>query len=135
MQAHIAKPLRLGELCDVLGRWSSRIPGPATCPVPEIEQETDPRLNRMFGERVDEAPKAIDKVIGRKEMDEDAKTEIASLLHQIAGVAGYFGQGDFGEKCREVEHRLLGSPASGAQIDLLEEIRDEIDPLAGTRAD
>ncbi len=133
MQAHIAKPLRLGELCDVLARWSSRIPGPATCPVPELEQETDPRLNRMFAERVDEALKAIDRVVAREEMSEDEKTEIASLLHQIAGVAGYFGQAELGEKCREVEHRLLDSSASGQQFALLTEIRDEIDVRTGTQ--
>ncbi|WP_137681317.1 CHASE domain-containing protein [Aurantiacibacter suaedae] len=126
MQAHVAKPLRLAQLNRVLAGWSKRGAEPDLSPATELEQETDPRLNRMFDERVSGALEAIDAVIARNDMTEEERTEIASLLHQIAGVAGYFGRSELGEKCRDVERCLLADPAHSAGLDLLAEIREEI---------
>ncbi|MEL7708956.1 CHASE domain-containing protein [Citromicrobium bathyomarinum] len=114
MQAHIPKPLRLDVLCATLGKWAGRIPEPVVPSSPELEPETDPRLNQMFDERVEGVLKAISAVLSRGEIEDEERTEIAGLLHQIAGVAAYFDQAELGNRCREWENDLLeqGDPAS-----------------------
>ena len=126
MQAHVAKPLRLAQLNKVLARWNKRASEVSAAPVTEFEQETDPRLNRMFDDRVSGALAVIDAVIARNAMKDEERSEIAGLLHQIAGVAGYFGRSALGEKCRDIERLLLAGSGPDSGIDLLHEIRTEI---------
>ncbi|MEN7536299.1 CHASE domain-containing protein [Aurantiacibacter flavus] len=126
MQAHVAKPLRLAQLNKVLARWANRASETDVCPATELEEETDPRLNRMFDDRVSSALDVIDAVIARNEMKDEERTEIASLLHQIAGVAGYFGRSALGEKCREIERLLLDNSGHDSDLDLLHDIRAEL---------
>ncbi|GAB5348406.1 Sensor histidine kinase RcsC [Alteriqipengyuania sp. 357] len=126
MQAHIAKPLRMDDLCAALGKWAVRIPASAAPASSGIEPESDPRLNRMFNERVEGALQAIDAVIAREEIVDEESIEIAGMLHQIAGVAGYFDHAELGETCRDVEHRLLVPADPASRLELLRSVRTDL---------
>ncbi|MBB3033606.1 CHASE domain-containing protein [Alteriqipengyuania lutimaris] len=128
MQGHLAKPLRMGALCAAIGQWSPRIESRAQ-PVEEpFEQETDPRLNAMFADRKVAAIEAIDAAIGQGSLTEAERDEIAGLLHQIAGVAAYFGQQELGDFCRASQHGLKDAGDMGQALALLEAVRERLLP-------
>ncbi len=113
MQAHLAKPLRLDSLCAAISAWSLHSNDETEKSEEAFEEETDPRLRVMFEERIRAAVVAIDAAISRGSVSAEQTREIASLLHQIAGVAAYFGQQAVGEFCRASETNLLliGEPS------------------------
>ena len=130
MQAHLAKPLRLKDLCAAIAHWSSRVVIEPRSEENAIEEETDPRLRIMFDERKSAALDALAAALGKNEITEDRKKEVASLLHQIAGVAGYFGQAVLGETCREYERKILASRTDRDSRELMETIRGQISTVA-----
>ncbi|QWC57705.1 response regulator [Erythrobacter sp. 3-20A1M] len=126
MQAHLAKPLRVKDLRQTICRWSPRSPDRPAPAEPAIEEETNPRLQRMFADRKAATIAAIEAALKSGEVEDEAKTEIAGLLHQIAGVAGYFGQSDLGERCRTFERELLASSDPSATRELLAAIGEQL---------
>jgi CheY-like chemotaxis protein len=126
MQAHLAKPLRMKSLCSAIGTWSSRLVTEDQPSDEPFEEETNPRLRAMFEDRNKTALDAIEAAIQQGSVNEDEKGEIAGLLHQIAGVAAYFGQGKLGEFCR-MSQRELNEPMDETRaIALLQTIRERI---------
>ena len=125
MQAHLAKPLRLGELCAAIARWSARLEAE---PQPEkvFEEENDPRLRSMFDNRKLAAIEAIDAVMQLRHVTEEKKQEIAGMLHQIAGVAAYFGQQALGETCRTGQRELLHTQDDAGALELMEAMRQSL---------
>ncbi len=126
MQGHLAKPLRLKQLRTAIAQWSS--PSESTAPpqAEAIEEETDPRLRAMFEERNRVALDAIDAVFQKQSITEEEKQEIATLLHQIAGVAAYFGQETLGEACRASQREINAAQGDEAILDLLESVRTRL---------
>ncbi len=123
MQAHLSKPLRLRELCSAIGKWSgTTLPDP-TDPAAVIEEETDPRLRAMFEERIAAALEAVDFALAKSQPTEQEKSEIAGVLHQVAGVAAYFGQDQLGEFCRSVEWDLTKTPDDTLALELLRSVQ------------
>ena len=122
MQDHIAKPLRMRDLAAALQTW---VGGGESAPADEFEQETDPRLKAMFAERKDHALGLIEQALARRELAGEARQEIATALHQIAGVAAFFGQRELGEACLEAED-IVASPETGHLWDVLSSIRDRL---------
>lgn len=126
MQAHLAKPLRMKSLCSAIGTWSSRLVTEDQPSDEPFEEETNPRLRAMFEDRNKTALDAIEAAIQQGSVNEDEKGEIAGLLHQIAGVAAYFGQGKLGVFCR-MSQRELNEPMDETRaIALLQTIRERI---------
>ncbi|MFB0613746.1 CHASE domain-containing protein [Aurantiacibacter poecillastricola] len=107
MQAHLAKPLRLNELSAAIAEWSRGKDVAADESNYSFEEETDPRLRAMFDDRKAELAAVIEAAISRQDVSEDEKRTIAGLLHEIAGVAAFFGQADLGKECRDWEVELL----------------------------
>jgi len=88
-----------------------------------IEEETDPELRALFEQRRQASLDAVDAVLASHSIDAEQKQEIAELLHQVTGVAAYFGEADLGERCRVDERRLLQSADQQETRQLLEMLR------------
>ncbi|WP_372520210.1 CHASE domain-containing protein [Alteriqipengyuania sp.] len=128
MQAHLAKPLRLNSLCAAIARWSARIGRPEEPVRQAIEEETDPRLRSMFQDRKTAALATLDAALTAPSVSEEDREKIAGTLHQIAGVATYFGQQPLGDFCREAEKDLLATDEQSEVRLLLETIRTRLAP-------
>tara|TARA_R100001129_G_scaffold115989_2_gene80117 strand:+ start:2059 stop:5550 length:3492 start_codon:yes stop_codon:yes gene_type:complete len=128
MQAHLAKPLRMKALCSALSTWSSRVAADKQPAAELFEEETDPRLRAMFEDRKTAALVAIEAALGQGSVSEDEKADIVALLHQIAGVAAYFGGGELGDFCRTSQHDLNAAREGAHTIALLETIRERLRP-------
>ena len=136
MQAHLAKPLRLNALRAAISTWSSSsnetlraaqvtVVSSASEP-PEYEEETDPRIRAMFEERKVAALNAIDAVLLEKSIGNDGRETIAGLLHQISGVAAYFGEEEVGKYCRSEQAHLLAAHEEDRSRHLLKSIRNRL---------
>lgn len=122
MQGHIAKPLRMRDLATALHDWV----GQETEAGPDaIEQETDPRLVTMFAERKGQALALIEQVLAERQLSDAMRQEVASALHQIAGVAAFFGQAELGEQCLLAE-TAIESADDREPWDLLLSLRDRL---------
>ena len=132
MQAHLAKPLRLKNLRAAIAEWSPRSQADAqpeleAKPINEgIEQETDPRLQAMFQERVAHTRDAIDGILQRGQPTDGERTEIANTLHQLAGVSAYFGQDAFGAICRTKSHQLRDSSTTDETLGILRQVQEQL---------
>ena len=122
MQGHLAKPLRMRELVAALQRWVGT-PKPEAY---EYEQETNPDLLRMYAERKQAALAAIDAALDEEGPTEPKQQEIAGLLHQIAGVAAYFGELDLGEASSRAERVLAATTTSGDAAALLRKLKQRL---------
>ena len=87
---------------------------------------TNPRLRAMFDERVASIVTAIDAAVSDGSLSEEKKRTITGLLHQTAGVAGYFEQQALGEFCREMERKLLDTTDQALMLSMLETIRERL---------
>lgn len=129
MQAHLAKPLRLTELVAAIEAWSKpRIAGPtgAAKEEPALEEETDPRLRQMFEDRTHAAVKAMDRLLAAGQLDLELRDEIGSLVHQIAGVAAYFGQAALGDICRDFQHEFLDTEDDIIALKMVSKMRKRL---------
>lgn len=108
MQAHLSKPLRLRELRMALEQWGRPQEGAAIAdPQKQVPVEADPALVQMFAERKVSAVIAIDEAIRQGSLEGKTLADLAAQLHQIAGVAAYFGQAELGEASSDAEGQLL----------------------------
>ena len=119
MQDHLAKPMRMSDLVAVLQRWA----GSTGSEPAEYEQETNPELIRMFAERKALTFQAIDEALGGNDLGEEKRLELAALLHQIAGIAAFFGEVELGEATSQVEQALKDAAAPQDAAQLLEELQ------------
>mgnify|MGYP001207370454 FL=1 len=132
MQAHLAKPLRLKYLRAVISEWSPLTDktlesAPPESPTKEtLEQLVDPRLRAMFEERLTMAHTAIDRVLHKGSATDKERNDIADILHQIAGVAAYFGQEALGALCRAKSHELNDSPSTDQTLALLTIVQEQL---------
>ena len=119
MQVHLAKPLRMRDLETALSTWGRVAPKPDG---PEFEKETNPELVRMYAERKQNMVAAIDEALRAAKFDEQALRDLASQLHQIAGIAAFFGEAKLGEASSDMEDRLPTGEAAEVP-GMLKEIR------------
>jgi PAS domain S-box-containing protein len=129
MQAHLAKPLRFKQLCNAIAHWSSRLEIEPQVPEDAIEEETDPRLRTMFEDHKLAAIEAINIVLRKGNATDEEKQEIARQLHQIAGVAAYFGQETLGETCRSNQHAIINAQDDAKAFELMRAVRERLAPI------
>ncbi|MCV0382731.1 MAG: PAS domain S-box protein [Erythrobacter sp.] len=136
MQDHLAKPLRMRDLESALRRW---IAGSAAAPAGDDAMPDDtgpdeaddlvgdagPDLSAMFAERKRLALDAIDAALRDGRLEGETLAEIAGLLHQIAGVAAYFGEAELGDASSDAEYRL-GEASAETAAELLAGIRPRL---------
>ena len=133
MQAHLAKPLRMKDLCAAITRWSATSPIGAQSQHEAFEEETSPRLQSMFENRKIEAIEAIDEAMRQDHLTDGVKAEVGSLIHQIAGVAAYFGQQELGETCRALQREIREAQDEERVIMLLKTARERLNLDRGPR--
>ena len=121
MQAHIAKPLRLRELQNALATWARPAAGDAAAFESE-EQSEDPALRLLYDQRKRDALAIVDAAIRQGALEDASLQRLVSELHQIAGIAAFFGEEALGVESRRLEKGLLAQGASG--MDLVTAARD-----------
>ena len=124
MQAHLSKPLRLRELETVLQLWANREPVEDFGNSESItgDDTLDPRLLELYSKRKQKALELVNQLLAQGNLEGSTIEELASELHQIAGVAALFEQAELGAESRELEKGLLGETRD--QLELLVRARD-----------
>lgn len=119
MQAHLTKPLRMRELQSVLRVWAT--PAKAQSAGGSADQsdgiEIDPELLTLYRERKDRALEVIDAMLAQPGSEVATIAALTSELHQIAGIAAFFGQAQLGEESHRLERELQDD--EGDRRDLL----------------
>ena len=106
MQAHIAKPFSIRDLMDKVERYAStRKTLPAGTPALADGGICEkPSLQERYAKRKDDLRTLIEAIDSSNV--EERWQELASALHQIAGVAAMFGEAELGAQAAEIEHEL-----------------------------
>ncbi|MBY6129622.1 response regulator [Qipengyuania aquimaris] len=119
MQASLAKPLELQALAAALDTWLKASPAAENA---KPAAQPSAGLSRRFAERKALALMAIDKAVASGELEGCSLEDLARQLHQIAGVASFFGEADLGTRCSELDDRLRTSPQS-VDVEQLDNLR------------
>ena len=109
MQDHLPKPLSLDDLAVILDQWLG-VSTPRGRPQPV--RPLSEKLRRTFSQRKATALEAIDAFADEGAQESFSAGEVATHLHQIAGVAAFFGERDLGEECSRLDQRLRTAPQS-----------------------
>ena len=109
MQSHMAKPLRMRDLQVALATWARAETVEVAA---DFEQETSPELVRMYCERKTAAVVTIDEALREGRLERHSIEGITSQLHQIAGIAAFFGEARLGEASSEIESVLPTTDAA-----------------------
>ncbi|MFN3864623.1 MAG: ATP-binding protein [Erythrobacter sp.] len=127
MQAHLAKPIALGELVRVLQRWlPTRIVESSASPAGRAGAAIaggaiSPRLVARWNARRHEAVEAVRSALRDGALMAPHRTtkttgKVARLLHKLAGTAAMFGEAELGESAAALE-RALTREGAGADPD------------------
>lgn len=106
MQAHVAKPLRLRDLQAIMRTWIKPSDEVAHDP---YERETNPVLVQKFTELKQNALRSTEQALREGKLTGQAFENVVTYLHQIAGIAAYFGQAEIGETSRQLENELTSA--------------------------
>lgn len=77
---------------------------------PKPATQPSEKLRKGFAKRKAQALEAIDAAVRNGTLASCTLEEVAAQLHQIAGIAGFFGEEDLGVKCNELDQRLRTAP-------------------------
>ena len=102
MQAHLAKPVSLAGLDEVLMRWARPR---AASPVLAKKGPSD-AVRVRYAQRRAETLAAVDAMIDRDDLLEAERAEVAALLHKLAGTAAMFDEASLGDAARALEDGL-----------------------------
>nr|WP_240957133.1 Hpt domain-containing protein [Pseudopontixanthobacter vadosimaris] len=80
----------------------------------------------MFAERKENALTAVEAALSERDFSQARRLDIAAMLHQIAGVAAYFGDPDLGEAASGLEHALKDATNGINAAGLLEDLRQRL---------
>jgi response regulator RpfG family c-di-GMP phosphodiesterase len=121
MQAHLSKPIALGDLVRVLQRWlPTRIVETGegeTVPTPGIP--LSPQLVARWQKRRHEAVAAVraalrDGTLTDPQAAKAASERLARQLHKLAGTAASFGEAELGESAARLERALMTAQEGGS---------------------
>ncbi len=102
MQAHVAKPFSLTILKEALGQW---LPIPVSSELPD-DTDFDADIQRRYRTKKIETLRRVDALIRAGTFTDIELAEVASMLHQLAGTAGMFGEGVLSVKAALLETEL-----------------------------
>ncbi|WBH15328.1 PAS domain-containing protein [Sphingomonas radiodurans] len=110
MQAHLAKPVHLDELRSALTRWTELTVRPAAT-IPALSAN----VRERYARRRNDALETIGALLRSGSFEHVDFTELAEMMHKLAGTAAMFGDPALGERARDLE---LGMRTwSGAERD------------------
>ena len=124
MQAHLTKPLRLRELEAALGVWSEKISDFRKVDATGFDADTtaNPELARQFLRRKGKALELVNQLLAQGSFEGSTIEELASELHQLAGVAAFFDEEALGIASRQLEQDLLNG--TDDKLALIQRARD-----------
>lgn len=105
IQAYLEKPVGLAELRATLNAWGHRTSQPA----PQARSTAMAVLREKFEQRKLQTLARIEDALAGDRFDEDLVLELRTMLHQIAGTAGSFGDQSLGEVMRACEVDLIAN--------------------------
>lgn len=105
MQAHLTKPIAFDRLLSTVSRWV-RQQQPDAAEQSRVQGGIE-ALRASFVERKKIAFDRIDAALRAERLQQADIREICELLHKLAGTAGFFGEGELGERASVLEHALL----------------------------
>ena len=115
MQGHLAKPVQMGALDDIVRRWAV----PKQPPVVPQATSDDADLQAQFDARVRNLFALYDATIALDTVDTAAIDALRHALHQVAGTAAFFGHGKLGTVARDIDDGL-DIPAGAARDTVLQ---------------
>lgn len=133
MQAFLQKPVSMQDLRAVFAAWGHR----SRRRKETIRARAMLVLGAQFAARKAETLETIETAIAMQSRDEAVVSEIRTMLHQIAGTAGSFGDAALGEAAKACEMALLAAAFDDTDVlDVLVEARDVLrgDDLRGEGA-
>ncbi|WP_407673079.1 response regulator [Novosphingobium beihaiensis] len=135
MQGHLAKPVRASDIRGAVVKWGRAKDSAAkehspSALLPLVENGT---LKARFEQRKQSVLMALDALQQNPEPEEESVKDAASLLHKLAGTAGFFGEGALGKLAGEYEIQLLATAIedvariAGQAARALRECNDRVD--------
>ena len=109
MQGHLAKPLRLRDLTEAIHRFGKPLPvNDATKKQLAIGSapSREDKLNQRYLARKQEVLSHIAVLAAVDGVSSDQVSELAEMLHKLAGTAGAFGEATLGEAAATLEQML-----------------------------
>lgn len=104
MQDHLAKPVTLTSLDGALRQWGKHRAAPRPQPAP-ARVSTGPSANvrERYRVRKQETLEALDELVRRGLFSDAELSNVAELLHKLAGTAGMFQEATLGDRARTLE--------------------------------
>ena len=112
MQAHLAKPVQMVDLQNIVAAYVDQLPPSPRETNLEVTHSRDtiqPTLMERYQLRKMEALALWEKQIDNPSPSETDISELITQLHKLAGTAGYFGDAEFGEAALTMEETLRGA--------------------------
>ncbi|WP_242139487.1 PAS domain S-box protein [Sphingomonas sp. TREG-RG-20F-R18-01] len=112
MQGHLAKPVQMAALDEIVRRFAVGTRAPAIATAPATSADAD--LQAQFDTRVQNLFTLYDQTIALETCDAGAIDALRHALHQVAGTAAFFGQGELGTVAGKIDD-MLDMPAGSAR--------------------
>lgn len=128
MQGHLAKPVQMAALDEVVRRWAigTRAPAIPTAPATTADDE----LQAQFDERVRDLVALFGATVALETPDAAAIAALRHALHQVAGTAAFFGYAALGKVAGTLED-LLDAPVAAARDATLRSGYVQVQRLSG----
>ena len=117
MQAHLAKPVRIRDLTEVLTRFVNTTSASSTA-----ASFINPKLMDRYRARKFETLEKLDELVATARLEPTIIGEAKDMLHKLAGTAAMFGESELGERAKGLEDAL----AAWSEDDRDEQIRDAV---------
>jgi signal transduction histidine kinase/DNA-binding response OmpR family regulator len=107
MQDHLAKPVTLAALRQALRQWARPRVGSAA-ETASVPRDAGPAINvrERYRVRKQETLEALDELVRRGLYSDTELSDVAELLHKLAGTAGMFQEADLGDRARMLEEGI-----------------------------
>ena len=125
MQAHLAKPVTLARLGEVLEQWARRPAVPAASAPGRHAARHSTRVQELYKARRSEALAMLDGLMARGTFSDPEVEEVAQVLHKLAGTAAVFGEATLGDRARALEEGMA-EWAGATRVDRISAAIDEI---------
>jgi PAS domain S-box-containing protein len=107
MQDHLAKPLTLASLDQALRQWGKlRVAADSQPGLPPTNTGPGAKVRERYRVRKQETLEALDELVRRGLFSDAELTNVAELLHKLAGTAGMFQEAALGDRARVLEDGL-----------------------------
>ena len=113
MQDHLAKPVQLAALDQIVRRWAN---APSTVAPRVLPTSADPELVAQFDARMQRMFDLLDTALAGP-LTPPVIDDLRDALHKLAGTAAFFGKADLGTMAAALDQRLGGDPATPQMLD------------------